>query len=98
VCHGIRIITHIAGERDDWIAGAFPNALDIRFGVSIEDGAVFGKGKFLRSVFRWLPIGVIRPALNVIDCLTGQVKRHSQLDERLDFSLPRDDVGRGRSD
>ena len=68
--HCIRIITHIRRERDDWVAGAFSNALDIGLGVSVEDGPVFGKGKFLRSVFRRLPIGVVRSALNVIDCLT----------------------------
>ena len=71
VGHRIGIIAHIGWKRVDWIAGAFSNALDICFGVSVEDGPVFGKGKFLRRVFRRLPIGVIRSALHVIDCLTG---------------------------
>jgi len=67
--HRIGIIAHVRGERDHRVAGALSNSLDIRFGVSVEDGPVFRKGQLLRCVFRGLPVGVIGTALHIVDLL-----------------------------
>jgi hypothetical protein len=38
-----------------------------------------------------LPIGIVRPALDVVNRLSVQFKRDAQLDQRLDLPLSRDD-------
>ena len=85
-------MTDISRERDDRIAGALPDAADARRGIALEDGTVLGIGDLLCGVLRRLPVGVARTALHVVDLLTIELERDTQLDQRLDLALSRENA------
>src|ERR1700722_11659278 len=94
----IRVFPHVAGQRHDGIACSFSNASDAGGGIALEYGGVLGKGDLPRGVLRRLPVRVVGAALDVIDGMAIQVERNTQLDQRLYFTLPRDDAFRRRGD
>ena len=63
----IRIVADVLRKSLDRIAGPLTNSLNARRLVSIEDRAVLGKREDFGSIFDWLPIRVLRPALNIIN-------------------------------
>ena len=91
-------MTDVSRERDDRIAGALPDAADARRGIALEDGTVLGIGDLLCGVLRRLPVGVARTALHVVDLLTIELERDTQLDQRLDLALPRENAIARRRD
>src|SRR5258708_31298047 len=49
--HRTRIIPHVGRDRQSRIAASLTDTLNPRRGVSVEDGAVFGKGDFAPASF-----------------------------------------------
>src|SRR4029077_16806137 len=55
-----------------------------------KNGAILGVGNLLRGVLRWLPVGIVRAALDVVDLLAVELERDPEFDQRLNLALSRD--------
>src|SRR5215813_4096503 len=80
------------------IAGSLADAGDAGGGVPFEDRPVLCKGQKPRRIFRGLPIRIVGAALHVIDLLAIELEGDAKLDERLDFTLSRENSVSGRRD
>ena len=83
-----RVLAHVRGQAHRRIAGARPDALDAGRGIAVEDRAVLGEGDLRGGVLDRLPVGVLRPALHVVDLLAVQGERGAQFHQRRGQALP----------
>src|SRR6202043_3784651 len=78
--------------------GPLADARDACGRIALEDGAILGKGDLSRGVLRRLPVRVVRATGDVLNRLTIQLERNTQLDQRLHLALSRDDAVSGSRD
>src|SRR3546814_9940978 len=81
VGNGDRVVADIGRQRQRLIGGAFANADDAGGLVAVENGPVFGAGKFLGGIFYRLPVGIIGAALHIVDCVAPQLEWHGRSEE-----------------
>src|SRR5215831_7942691 len=94
----VRILAHVGRQGHGWVAGALPDATDACRGIALEDGTVLSVGDLLGSVFRRLPVGVVRTAFHVVDLLAIEFEWDAKLDQRLDLALARENAIARRGD
>ncbi len=70
-------LTGVVGQSQRRIGRGLPDALDARGRVSLEDRPVLHERKLLRGILDGIPVGVLRPALDVVDVGALQGERNT---------------------